>query len=217
MAYDVKFYFESSAIANAITYGASWNWNAGGSYYGLTTTKGVTAQTAFSFELTNSSSPWLAALYQGISASQSAKNWTTADTFDCAFTVYESDYALNASLYVVIRVVSSDLGTVRGVLYDGNPTSVEWEGDNYFSRRHADGIAIQNSVAQQATDKIVIEIGAKCLCAVSGYTARIYAGTDQAGDLALTDADSVQPIADAWLAFTYGNAGITLPLTGVCG
>ena len=213
MPYDVKYYFESSVITNAITYADPWDWDAGGSCYNLKTVREVSAQGNFSFPISNPTSPWLACLGQWISAARAGRTWTPADTFDVVFVGYENDGALNASLYVIIRVLDSTLTTVRGTLYAGNVNTVEWDVDNYFSRRHADGIAIQNTVVEQAGDKLVIEVGVKCLCSTTGYSSRVYCGTSNGVDLALSDADNIEnpPTSDPWIGFTYG-AGAPSPI-----
>lgn len=90
-------------------------------------------------------------------------------TFSAVFPVYETNAAADAYLQIVIKVVSGDGTTERGVLYAGNPaTSVSANvGDsNEEMTTSAVATRIYNAISLSSVnaltgDRIVIEVGAR--------------------------------------------------------
>ena len=207
MAYDVKYYFEYQQVDTRIAVGAVWSALPNDYRPALTTTKAGTTVTSVIRTAANPTSPWYLPIQQFATASiATGRTWTTADTFDIAMCGYEDNAALNASMYMVIRILDSTLATERSgsPIYSGNFNTSEVSAVAY-SQRHADGVAITSGCTQQSNDRIIVEIGYVCACSTNGYSPRMWFGTNSANDLSLEDNNTVTPANfNPWLAFTYG-------------
>lgn len=138
---------------------------------------------------------------QFVSTAPGAHEWTTSDTFDFAIRCIEDNAANNDYLYLVIRVVNSS-GVQVGVLYSGQVNATEISSSDYICR-HADSVAIQNSVSMSASDLIVVEVGIQALSTSAGY-AVIRICDAHASDLPLNDTEN--GALNSWIGFTYGGA-----------
>ena len=141
---------------------------------------------------------------QWVSDAQSARSWTTADTFDIAIycrDVYES---LTSKLYLDIRIFNAAGDTAIGTLYTGIVNSVNWTGQ--ATCRHADGVAIQNNVDCPENGHIVVEIGLSNVAA-GEIVDRIFCGENVVTPAPLNDTDEDEDTHHPYIAFTYGAGG----------
>lgn len=142
------------------------------------------------------------------------RNWTTADTIKMVFEGKLHHDLTSGGFYVVIKIVSSDGLTERGILYEGEfPTALT--ADDVVLRRTigggTDAVNVQNAVTAQNNDRIVIELGGKVVnpggTGYIGVTA--YYGDENAkSDLAYTEGSA--SYGNPWIEFTYGAASTSV-------
>ena len=187
------------------------------------TTKITSALTAFGqVSYGNTGVAKTAGIMQYVSAAQSAREWTTADSIKCQGRCLATSNFTTAYLYLVIRVVSNDGGTFRGTLYAGvSPTdwSEAWPGVNRSIAGGAGShVHVQNSVKGQANDRIVMDIGLQGNQNSGWDNSVIYFGDAVSTDL--PENETATDDYNAWIEFTEetgGGGDVTRPLTGVSG
>jgi len=101
------------------------------------------------------------AIFQFISKEQyRAFNFTTLHTVKLQIQANEAEGEADAVLYVIIKVVSSDGNTIRGILYEGEGATEFDNGvDNWENRSISANV--QNAVNMQDGDYIVLELGVR--------------------------------------------------------
>jgi hypothetical protein len=97
----------------------------------------------------------------------------------------ESAAAANASLSIVLRVVSQDGGTFRGTLFSVFSTDTEFA--TSISTRIVNAQAV-TALTTAPGDRLVLDIGAHIVTPLSAQTYTMTFGTSNASDYALTSA-----------------------------
>ena len=202
---DLTLYLASEGAApHDCAYSASWEGTAGAAHLPATTTLGSIAIAWRN--CTRNSGGYDGCGGQWVSPAQSARSWTTADTFDIAIHTYDDNGSGGTTLYLVVRIFNAAGDTVVGTLYDGVINAVNWVGA--LTSRHADGVAVQNNVDMPENGHIVVEIGMHDTYAAT-FGNKIYCGeTGVNGPIPLSDADT-DSAKYPWIAFTYGAASAT--------
>lgn len=164
-----RFYLPTTAQAAPVSpaFGSQWNNTGSASRRKTSTTKANTPTTDDATPLTVGSTATTNRLsHQWVSDPIGAQ--TISGTLSAVVICAESATSANASLQVVVRVVSNDGSTERGVLYAGhaaanNSTSGTLGhemGTSAQTRIIPSGTAL-SSVTTQDGDRIVIEMGAR--------------------------------------------------------
>ena len=113
-------------------------------------------------------------------------NFKTTDTISAIVRCVESATTINASLAIVVKIVSQDGSIVRGTLYSN------FNIDSEFPASGSDATRIMNSVNISALqtlpgDRIVIEVGVHAAAPSAGGTASVRFGNNStSGDFAMT-------------------------------
>jgi hypothetical protein len=201
---DLTLYFPSSGASDITpAYGAIWQDTSVMTRIAMPSSKATTAIAGRS-PFKNAGNPYYGGAAQWITAARAARNWTASDTFDFVMQFRDVN-TWSVTTYLLIRVVSNDGLTFRGTLYAGVINATVWAGT--YTSRHNDAVAVQNSVAQQTNDRIVVEVGARWATDSINSSAQTIIGEGGAGASALplndTDTDTDKY---PWIAFTYGAA-----------
>lgn len=223
-----RFYLPMGGTAPSITpaVGTSWDVTPTGFGRGVTDTAKsqnttITAETSTNFGET-SANPVNVIHRQWISAALSAQ--TISGTFSAVIRGGEDAATNDAALQVVLRVVSSDGLTERGVLYAGESAALnttsgalgqEWATSSQ-TRIIPSGTAL-TSVTTQSGDRLVIEIGHRhyntLTTNATGWLT--YGDTTATADFALTA--GLTTVLNPWVelsgAVTFGG-GTPVALTG---
>lgn len=198
---DITFYFDQVAAApHDCAYSDYWDNTSQAERTALNTSKGTSAIENRTCYRTNGQHLGCGA--QFVSAAQSARSYTTADTFEFTICTYDVNETAGSTLALSIRVFNAAGDTEVGVLYEGVVNAVNWIGS--IISRHADGVAFQNSVDMPEGGHLVIEIGMHEEYAGS-LGNRVFVGEGTSAALPLSDADTDSD-KYPWLAFTYGAA-----------
>lgn len=140
---------------------------------------------------------------QWVSPAMAARSWTPDDTFDIAIICRDNNYPTTTwKLHVSIRVFNAAGDTEVGVLFEGEVNSTAFIAS--WQNRHADGVALQNSVSMPENGHLVIEIGAAATYEASSYESNIVVGEQPANPLPLNDTETNTDSYYAWIGFTYG-------------
>lgn len=95
----------------------------------------------------------------------------------------ESNIDANATLAVVVKVVSQDGGTVRGTLFSTFNTDTEF--GTTAATRIVNAVAV-TALTTQPGDRLVVEIGAHAAAPATAQTYAMRMGNNAASDFALT-------------------------------
>jgi hypothetical protein len=178
-------------------------------------TKSGTAKT-FVPVITATTAPESVLIWAGVSDPLAAQ--TVTGNWTAAMSCYESSLALNASLQLVVRVVSSDGLTVRGTVYAGHSTATnatvgalgeEFSNVNDYIRIIPSQAG--SSVTAQAGDLLVIEMGYRADNTLNtAMQAEFDLGDNQGSDYALTSG----VLASARTSDTWVETDQTLTFAG---
>lgn len=175
-----RFYIESAGTPDfdTLAFSAYWDSVTGTHFhYPSSTTKTGSANAARAVAWSTGK----VAGIQLISEQRGAYNFTTSDTIKFQLRC-NSDSGTGVYMAASIRVVSSDGGTVRGILYEGaGPTVIPSASNSNRSLGSAGAaVAIQNNVSMSNGDRIIVEIGHSASSATGSV---FFAGSDSANDL----------------------------------
>ena len=153
---------------------------------------------------------------QFISPQMAAYSWTTADEIKLQCGLFGDTNSITY-LSAAIRVVSGDGATVRGTLWQGHSISAA-NGNRSLGGSGAH-VHVAGSVAQQAGDRIVVELGVEWVASTGTGTYTI-TGDDNASDYPEDDTDTSWT-KNPWVEFSPTIAdysgGTNVALTGVSG
>lgn len=203
MADLICFIPSSGAAPHDCAYSDYWTNTSGAAHLPLLTTKGSSAIAVRDPQYVRYDTNCLG--WQGVSPAMPARDWTPADTFDIAIICRDANAPTTTwKLHVSIRIFNAAGDTEVGVLFEGevNPTAFSGSWQN----RHADGVAMQNSVSMPENGHLVVEIGAAATYEASSYNANIVVGDAPSTPLPLDDTDNNVDTKYPWIAFTYGVA-----------
>jgi len=114
---------------------------------------------------------------------------------------YEDNAAMDYCAAIIIKIVSSDGGTVRGTLLSYFPASLSSEYATSLTNRYFPPNVAITSVNAQAGDRIVVEIGTRSFNVVSsGYNAYHRFGDAAAADL--PEDESTTSDYNPWIEFS---------------
>jgi hypothetical protein len=109
----------------------------------------------------------------------------TSCTFSMVIRVLESALTANVTLAVVVRVLSSDGGTIRGTLFSSFSSDTEFAAT--AATRIVSATAV-TAVTTQPGDVLCIEVGGHAAGPTAGTTYTMRQGTSASTDFALTTA-----------------------------
>lgn len=205
-----RFYFPSTGTADVSpAFDAEWNDSSSVTRRPLNRTRGTSAFVEISDTETSALSTWDILLGQFVSAPLQAQ--TLSGTFSCVIRARESATGVNARSQMVVKVVSNDGATIRGTLFPADTTTTnvnEWVATTTATAvRNAffpKGTASQafTSLAIQAGDRIVIEVGARTVntATTAGFTAAMRFGEAAASDLTADETGVVE--GNPWIEFS---------------
>jgi hypothetical protein len=199
---DLTLYFTSTGSApHDCAYDAAWENTAYAAHFPATDTKGSTAMAARTpYRLSGQT---LGCGGQWVSPAQSAREWTTNDTFDFVMLFRDQNAPTTTSYaYLVINIFNAAGDTLVGNLYSGiiNATAMVTS----FTSRHATGVSVQNAVSCPEGGHIVVEVGMSAVYAAS-FATGIVVGEGTSTALLLNDTQTNTDLY-SWIAFTYGEA-----------
>lgn len=115
----------------------------------------------------------------------------------------ESTLSANATLAVVVKVVSQDGGTVRGTLFSvfGTDTEFSVYGINGETTRIVNAQAV-TALTTQPGDRIVFEVGATATAPAAATDYKMWFGDDFASDFALSSGTGGASYPNPWLEFS---------------
>lgn len=212
-----RFYVPSSGAAPVDPgYAALWGTNVG-SRLTLPLPRAKTG-TAKLFKTILSADTVIQNVLAAVLVSEPLAAQTVAGNWTAVISTFENNAAMNASLQIVVRVVSSDGLTARGTIYGGhsaaNNSTAGALGQEFTTS--ADNTRIipsqaGSSVTAQTGDRLVVEMGWRAANTANiAYQAELDLGDNQASDYALT-AGVVGRTSDAWVE-TSQNLVFTRPV-----
>jgi len=184
-----RFYFttQNGISIPFVTLDASWEGTNPGFRAGLSSRRQGSFFYETNFGETSTSTTYDAEVWQFVSKPLAAQ--TITGTVKAIMRCKESNAAADMRSQMVIRVVSGDGGTVRGTLlaHDTSALSNEWDATALTNRKFplnwSGAGATLTSVAAQAGDRIVVEVGYRA----HNSSGTQYYGYIEAGDAASTD------------------------------
>lgn len=200
-----RLYFSQTAPPITVAVDSSWE-TAESSRLSLTRVKDGTAAVSYGRSSTNSSGSADVMLFQSISDPLAAT--TINGTVFAWARTYETNTAADYRSQILVKVVSNDGSTVRGILlaHDTGALSNEWaQGTSVadsrgrgFPRGASSGVSV-NPVNVQDGDRIVVEIGYRRHATVSApYFGYIVVSSDGA-DIAVSESATS---GDPWIEFS---------------
>ena len=115
-----------------------------------------------------------------------AYDWTTSDTVSMVIRCLEANAQCDSHLAYVIRVVSSDGSSIRGVIGLYHATSTEFA-TSAATRIHSARTNGATTFSSEAGDRIIVEIGLHGVTPSTSYSVTMRNGDPSAtGDFALT-------------------------------
>lgn len=197
---DITFYFPSTgSAAHDCAYSAAWEDTSGAAHLPATESKGTTAMAVRNPYRVNGEI--LGCGGQWVSPAQSAREWTTSDTFDFVMLCRDQNAPTTTSYpYLIINVFNAAGDTLVGNLYSGiiNSTAMI----SSFQSRHNDGVAIQNAVSCPEGGHLVFEVGMSAVYAAA-FATNIVVGEGTSTALLLNDTQTNTDLY-SWISFTYG-------------
>lgn len=112
---------------------------------------------------------------------------TISGTISAVIRVFESATTANVTLALLAKVVSQDGGTARGTIFSTFNTDTEWPLSASAATRIVNAQAL-SSLAIQAGDRLVIEIGGHAAGPTAATSYNMRFGNSAASDFALTTA-----------------------------